>query len=78
MGSGWKIRDLKKFMSNQFGLSFWEDNKNYIRTVGITKEAFSTNKKDLSDCLYRRSLTNEKKMPRFIMWQVNVLLRKYI
>ena len=63
MDSGKEISDLKKFLYSQFGPLFWDDNKNYIKTVGITKDAFSLHKTDLSDCMFSRSLTNEKKMP---------------
>ena len=63
MDSGREISDLKKFLYSPFGSLFWDDNKNFIRTVGITKVAFSLDKTDLSDCWYSRSLTNENKMP---------------
>ena len=74
MELGWEVRDLKKFMCSQFGPSFWDEHKNYIRTVGITKDAFLIDKPELSDCLYSRLLTNEKKMPRFIIWKVSEIL----
>ena len=47
---------FEKCLQKQLGLSFWEDHKDYIRTIGITCEGFGVDRENLGDALYSKTL----------------------